>query len=673
MKFHLSSLPYFNPNSRKERILTFLLYGALPTLVLVFVVTFAILRGADPSSSDSFSDASQLSSGNPSTNGSLSGEGSSSSDADPASEDTSDSSEISAAAPSEQERFDTYLGTVFAVAVSENTLSLHYKVSNPANYGIQAGEVTWGSATLTELWDSCQATRALFAKLSDYDYDLLTKEQQLCYRLLEAVAATLPEDSSAYLYDSVFSPTTGVQAQIPVLLAEYSFDSKEDIENYLSLIELLPDYFSSLLTLEKARIESGIPLPSVLAERVISQCQAIWEQTEDCFLIEVFDDKIAQFSDDVETLSEAEIADYTERHDLLILNSYLPAYRLVATTLKELASEDADVRGLSWYEGGAAWYETLAQSQLGTARTMEEYIEMADAAIAEDLQQIYLLLVTDSELSETVLSLDELFADATPEEILNHLSEAVLVDFPSLSQAAGSALSRPEASATSSSTGAVTASDTRFTVKYVDSALADTLSPAFYLIPQIDSRQTNVIYLNSAKLSGGNALFTTLAHEGFPGHLYQTSYFYSTDPHPVRQLYAWDGYVEGWATYAEILSFNYMGLSANLTSLLKHNQSFTLGVYCRIDIGVNYEGWLLTDVCSYLDGFGLDGASYAEEIFYTMVEEPGNYLKYYLGYLELTELAEKAAAAGMGLPEFHEQVLTLGPLPFSLLEEYLEF
>ena len=66
------------------------------------------------------------------------------------------------------------------------------------------------------------------------------------------------------------------------------------------------------------------------------------------------------------------------------------------------------------------------------------------------------------------------------------------------------------------------------------------LSPAFYMVPAIDSTKNNVIYINQGHMPDDISLFTTLAHEGYPGHLYQTvSVSYTHLDVYKRQAYAY--------------------------------------------------------------------------------------------------------------------------------------
>lgn len=216
---------------------------------------------------------------------------------------------------------------------------------------------------------------------------------------------------------------------------------------------------------------------------------------------------------------------------------------------------------------------------------------------------------------------------------------------------------------------------TDYQVKQVHASLETYLSPAFYLTPPIDNGDNHTIYINKASNYDSLSLFTTLAHEGYPGHLYQSLYEISCGPDPVRSLFYFGGYTEGWATYAERCSYSYAGLNDNLAQLLAANNSISLGIYARADIGIHYHGWSLKETQDFLEAFGIKSEKTAQSIYQAILEAPGNYLKYYLGYVEIEKLKEQAQTAlqdSFELKEFHQFILSIGPAPFSVLEKYLQ-
>ncbi len=164
-----------------------------------------------------------------------------------------------------------------------------------------------------------------------------------------------------------------------------------------------------------------------------------------------------------------------------------------------------------------------------------------------------------------------------------------------------------------------------------------------------------------------------MAHECYPGHLYQTVYSYSKDLLPIRYILYHGGYTEGWATYVEMLSYHYAGLDENMAEALMLNQDATLSLYATIDMGVHYDGWSLADTVDFLGAYGITTTSVISKIYQTIIENPANYLKYYIGYLEFLSLKEQAKKYyGNDYSElmFHTTILNMGSAPFYLLEKY---
>ena len=251
---------------------------------------------------------------------------------------------------------------------------------------------------------------------------------------------------------------------------------------------------------------------------------------------------------------------------------------------------------------------------------------------------------------DAAVSCEEMMAEENPVTILQDLKEKISGAFPELS-------------------------DTTVQVKYVPEAMEEHLSPAFYMIPAIDDYEQNVIYVNQAYMGNTLTLFTTLAHEGYPGHLYQTVYFSETNPDPVRMSFGFGGYVEGWATYAEMCSYYLAPLTKQQATLLQKNNSILLGLYSLADIGIHYEGWSLLDTIAFFSNYGITQTVKIEEIYDLIIGSPGNYLKYYIGYLEFLELKRdwmKEKGEDFSQKEFHKAVLSVGPAPFELVQKYAE-
>ena len=260
-----------------------------------------------------------------------------------------------------------------------------------------------------------------------------------------------------------------------------------------------------------------------------------------------------------------------------------------------------------------------------------------------------LLLSSDDSLADK-LDEDIDISENDPKIILQTLQSSLKEDFPD-------------------------AVSSQYTLKYVPESLEDSMNPAFYMIPPVDVTDSNVIYLNNSHITDNLSLFTTLAHEGYPGHLYQQSAFSATDPDPLRQAMNFLGYVEGWATYAENMSYTWTGLDVNLARCLQLNQDITLALYGRIDLGIHYEGWTTDDVTEFLSDYGLDDDETVHSVFRAIVSDPASYLPYCIGYMEFKELrddTEETMGDDFNLKEFHQCILNIGPCSFDVLEKYIQ-
>jgi uncharacterized protein (DUF885 family) len=544
----------------------------------------------------------------------------------------------------ESQRFDQFTENVFRSELSGNTVNLHYTVATPASYGLDGLDVTLGDPSLDSRRQSRIAVENDLSLLRQFTYENLTEKQQDTYDVFESWLNTELLAGDLILYDEPLGPTLGIQAQLPVLLAEYPFRTKKDIEDYLTLLTQLPDYYQSILSFENTKSSEGLFMSDDCALEVISQCQDFISDPENNYLLELFNDKI----DAITNLSVDEKTAYKNRNYQILLAYVIPAYEKLITGLTTMLGTGTNSMGLSYYPDGTAYYEYLVKSKVGDDRSVEKIEDLIKQQMVADYAAISELLQTESGLTtETVDTIASAASD--PEAILEELRQKITQDFPQLP-------------------------DVNYEVKYVHESLQDYLSPAFYLTPPIDDVENNVIYINPASDYNGLELFTTLAHEGYPGHLYQSVYFNSSSPDLLRSLLGTNGYIEGWATYVEMYAYGLWDEDPQLASLGQHNRSFMLGLASLLDIGIHYHGYTREEVSSFLEKLGFDTAS-ADSLYNTILEAPANYLQYYVGYLnfcELRDYTKELMGDRFTLKQYHTLILEAGPAPFSILRTYLE-
>lgn len=546
-----------------------------------------------------------------------------------------------------QAAFDEFTRQVFKDELEGSGLTLHYMLKDPENYGISTADPKLGECSLEYLQQVSADMEKLSEELHAFDPSLLTADQLFTYRALDDYLETEQMAKGLELYSRPVSTTIGTQAQLPILFAEYAFYDRQDVEDYLNLMSQIDSYYKSIAEFEKVRADAGLAPCDLVLDQIIQSCKDYMSRPENSFLNETFNSKL----DSIDGLTEEEKNEYKARHLAVMKEHFIPAYQMLAGELEKLKGRGQNPMGLCGYPDGKRYYEYLAASSTGTGYTVPELKQQVQVHMSEDLAQVTLLLQNHPELAEASASYS--FAQTEPAAILDALKTQAEKDFPAL----------PEAD---------------YTVHQVPKALEASLSPAFYLTAPIDCWQHNVIYINGgSEQTSSEALYTTLAHEGYPGHLYQTVYANQNVRDPLLRLLACGGYTEGWGTYAEIYSYQFdNGLSPELSRLLAHNQAATLGLYALLDININYEGWSQERTAKFLEElYGITDTQVIEEIYYAVADNPANYLQYYTGYMEMVKMRETAIET-LGERydpiQFHKFILDMDGASFRVMEPYFK-
>lgn len=537
--------------------------------------------------------------------------------------------------------FSAFLEELFQTEVTASTLNLHYTLKNPSDYGITDYPVTLGHFSSNGNTKELDQT---LKKLDSFSRDALTKKQQFLYDLLSDYLSTQKKLGTYRLYEEPFIPSNGIQAQLPVLFAEYSFSGEQDIQDYLELLSKTDTYFAEIMDFEKEKAVAGLFMSDDDCNRIITECEEFIKNPEDNYLIETFEHRLSN----MKGISKDQILHYETQNKQIISDSVIPAYQKLIDGLSSLLGSGTNNWGLCYDPDGKAYYELLVAADTGDADPVPEIAAKIEKHRDNDILTCAELIRQNPELLSTPSATD--LSSAEPEQILESLKQSMLSDFP-----------EPP--------------DAGYSIHYVDPCLQDYLAPAFYITSPIDDYSNNSIYINNSKKSSNISNFTTLAHEGYPGHLYQTIMSYSYGMEPIQSLLNYPGYVEGWATYVEMQSYAYTGLPADSAALLMHNQSAILSLYATADIGIHYEGWTKPEIYRFWENYGITDHDAIDEITGLIVSDPGNYLKYYVGYINFLDLRETIKSSrknGCSLTDYHKTVLAMGPAPFSLLASYFD-
>lgn len=544
-------------------------------------------------------------------------------------------------AESSDRQFRTFTRSLFQTEVSANTISLHYTLRSPSDYGIADIPATYGSLSSDPIAAKA-SVRNVLSSLQEFDPGTLSSENALTFKILDTYLKNASTGTDYLLYQEPLGPVSGIHTQLPVLLSEYSFYDTQDVETYLALLKETPSYFDSVIRFEQKKAASGLFMPDYQADSVLDTCQSFIDMGKENYLVSTFNERIAS----LDLLPENKKDSFQKENMKLVTEKIYPAYQNLITAIKSLKGKGMNEQGLSHFPYGKKYYEYLVRQTTGCNESISRLRLMTRAQILEDLSAMQKVLFP----ADAALTQASVLEQTSPDSMLDDLRSKITDTFPEIP-------------------------DVDFQVKYVPESMQDYLSPAFYMIPAIDNLTENVIYINNGQTASGLNLYTTLAHEGYPGHLYQTVYFSASEPDPIRSILDFGGYVEGWATYAEMMSYYLAPLPKTEASLLQKNSSVILGLYALADMGIHYDGWSVTDTVRFFSDYGINDPNAVQSVYKLIIGSPANYLKYYIGYLKFYELKKEMADAlgnQFSQKEFHRAVLDVGPAPFEIVYDEVE-
>ena len=574
--------------------------------------------------------------------------------------------------------FKEFSDNLFRYEVTNNSVTTAFTLKNPEEYGIPDLSPVLNDISARQYSKDAKGKISkkiidrIQKKLSAFPKENLTGKDQLIYELIDKHLTLSKEMSKYSYYETMLGKSSGAFAKLPVTLCEYPLDDEDDVKTYLTLVSQVPYYFKNVIEYENDKAKHNMPTPVFLLKESRSELENLIKnlKTDDNCFVTTFNERIKNIEDISVKNKKKYISNNRYYVNRYIIPAYEEIYDYIYTSIRNSGSSNSKISqsqsknkenlpdldtsyGLSSYKNGKKYYELLVRDATGSDKTVNDLITMTETTLNNTLSEVLRIATTDTDAYLYYCDHPLESGFHSPDGILTALSMMMRNDYPPLDKTPS------------------------YTVRKVPDSLSDMLSPAFYLIPRIDNYDNNIIYINPQYTSEANGnIFTTLAHEGFPGHLYQTVYFNNTDPAPIRQILDYPGYVEGWATYVELNSFSFIDhpqYAESLPALYRSDSIISLALSSRIDIGVNYEGWTLNDTCKYFEDLGFN-SYYAGDIYSYVVEAPANYLSYFIGYLEIMQLKtdyKNLKMENYSEIEFHRALLDIGPADFATIRKYL--
>lgn len=530
---------------------------------------------------------------------------------------------------------------LFKDAVSEDAITLNYVLADASVLGLDKYPEVMLSFDADDIFIDLEENDEYTKKLEQINYEALSQSQKITYDAIEYRLDCSYDSEGLEYYSEVLGPTQGFQAELPITLAEYKFYTATDIERYLTALPSIYDTFEEIIKFEQAKSEKGLFMSDEMVDKIVEQCNEFIKDKDNNYLITSFDEKINNY----EGLTDSQKKDFCARNKEIVLNKIIPAYELLITSLNDLKGTGTNDGGLCNFEDGRKYYQLLVYSNVGDHVKVKTVKKALNKRIKNNINELSKLYLHNNDIFDEITKTKT--AKTDPKAILEELHEDMQADFPQI----------PEVN---------------YTLKPVDKSLEDFLSPAMYYKPAIDDNTDNSIYINESQIRDTSEFFATLAHEGFPGHMYEYNYEKTNDNSPLRQILVPTGVSEGWAKYVEYKSYSYIeDIPSDVAKAMALNSELSLCIEAVADIGINYEYWTKEDLKEYLSNyFELDDET-IDSVYLSAIESPTNVLCYTYGaivYEELENNAKVLKEDDFNELEFNRFLLDVGFAPFSVIK-----
>jgi len=532
---------------------------------------------------------------------------------------------------------------MFADGITSDTLTLHFSVKDPATLNLKVPVISFGDVSKAKADEIIARFIEYQAALAKIDYEKLPAQYHILYDVIEYDLQEGIDYQKYYYYSSPFNSITGLQTELPLVLSEYTFRNKADIDQYLLLLADLDRYYSDLMVFETVRADKGLGVSDVNLQKVIDSCNSFLADKDNHFLISSFAERL----DTVEGLTDSEKAEYIVQNQTVLDAHVFPAYQILIDGFTGLMGTGVNEGGLCNLPGGKAYYSLLLKSDTSSDAYVNTVSKQIEKAITDEMD-IITSAPTDSAFSDAYANYN--FSEGTIQQNLDYCEAAIAVDFPAIMSH-------------------------NVTLKEVPSALEAFFSPAAYLSCPIDDPTDNVIVTNTAALAGYQNVLETVAHEGYPGHMYEAIYHAQNISSYYQRSASFIGYSEGWAEYAAGYILSNADYDQTLVAYINaESQIINILLPSRIDIGVNSENWSLDDVNNYVSGFGLN-QDYADYCYNVAIEIPCYYMPYCVGHLNTENIiadAKDKLGNSVTLSEINKAYLDIGPAPFQIVGKYMD-
>ncbi len=551
-----------------------------------------------------------------------------------------------------QKEFNALMQDIFVYDVTGDIYTLATTVKDPANFSIEVPEdISYDSLKLEytdeELAENKKKVAEFVSRFEAIDYDELSQYQQFVYGKIEA---ELELAELSYEVNDLASPVAinnSWISSVQIGLYEFIFDDETDIKDYQKLLETIPGIMEMIPDHIQMQIDEYNLIPSDYMIEGTVETLTDLQDVKDNPLIDGYNSKI-----DALELEDSKAEDYKAANEKYVTETLIPAFAVLQTEIETFKGSCEEPLGIYYAEGGEEYYNYLIKSYGFDMDVDEMYEYLYDKFHVVFNAQMKLVANDYSSAMDYYNGDYDLDVPEEPDEMMERLLDEFSGEFPALKNVG-------------------------YELSYLPKSLEIEGMLAYCVLNRLDDADAaTCIRVNKSQVAGDTkTLYTTLAHEGYPGHMLHSNYYYNAIQYPVEGTLGYLGYVEGWARYVDNKAYYKMGVDKGLADFCQTDNDLGYTLSGLLDVAINGLGYDAEQVNNLMsDLVGSSDLEYARTLVESFSADPGIYLPYSAGYWHTVDLINEykdVCGSSMSRSEMFEKYMSLGPAPFSVLEEYL--
>ena len=538
--------------------------------------------------------------------------------------------------------------------------------------GIKKDYDKWNDRSEANAAKELEITKQNLKFLNDnIDYEKLDEETRLSYDLYIYEAEKEIENWQWRHHNLPVNQMFGRHSDFPSFLINiHRISDEADAEAYISRLQDIDKAIDQELEGLKIREQKGIIPPKFTYPLVISDINNLltgypFDDTDkESTLYEDFKGKVEKLEISGERKTELLAAAETA-----LVKDVQPGYLKLKNYLLQLEEKAPQQSGAYKYPEGLEFYNAALKNFTTTDLTAEEIHQIGlkeVERIHDEMREIMKKVGFQGSLQDffNYLKEDKRFVyPNTPEGKEAYRKEAVAIIENMKGRLDELFLTKPKAD---------------IIVKAVEPYREKSAGGAFYQSPSLDGTRPGIYYINLYDMDNQPIyLMESLAyHEGIPGHHMQLAIAQELEDIPTFRKYAKNtAYVEGWALYSEMIPKEIGMYTDVYKDFGRLGYELFRAARLVVDTGIHAKGWTREQAIAYMNENTSNPPGDNEKEVERYIVWPGQATGYKIGMLKILELREKAKKSlgeDFDIREFHDQVITHGPLPLNMLEDVVD-